>query len=451
LKQGYHQVVLKMTDRFYPLGKHSAADVWKSSYEVQNEMRSFQRSAYPPGYAGHEPGARDKFGFSTPGPDAARLTKSSLALREDVDIAEPRRILAMPRMQVTDERETFRDLDRPEMDRSYRSAIVSPAFRSMAKTMSLPVLERKPAPPRLGQMPPAQAKIDDDHFTYFVPKALNREGTDRLMSRSLSKLYRHPEKKVMLPFAGDGTGFRTQCCNSEWWPPASRLHDEPSSYASHFKTPSFYRMSPLNVARTSSVRFDSLDGDGFGSIRLGTPTPEERAAHQKKARAHFGSEPLLNSDALERSTPFPVVKPTPAARFGYMPPGHGRITRTGSSQGERPVVEYQGLSDRLLAKLLKLYQAMDRNSNGSINREEAKLHFKRFAEVSANAMFNEVDEDRNDEISLEEFVDFWQQVKKSGYQEDDLSYELDELLKGNVWVDYADDRDVGKSADMRTA
>jgi len=250
--KGLHSRPANMTDRFYPLGKESLEDTWKTSYEIQNEMRSFQRSAYPPGYAGHEPGAREKFGFSTPGPDAARLTKSDLALREDIDIAEPRRIHAIPRMQTTDERQTFQELDVPEMDRSYKSAIVSPMYRSMAKTRSLPTLMRKPAPAKLSQLPAAQAKLEDDHFSYFVPKAMNRDGKDRLMSRSLSKLYKHPEKKVMLPFAGDGTGFRTSNSQTEWWPSADRLHEEPTSYQSCFQRPSFYRMSPLNTSMSMS-------------------------------------------------------------------------------------------------------------------------------------------------------------------------------------------------------
>merc|ERR1719326_2092840 len=104
------------------------------------------------------------------------------------------------------------------------------------------------APPRLSELQPAQNKLEDQHFSYFVPKALNREHKDKLMSRSLSKLYKHPDKKVMLPFSGDGTGFRTQSGQTEWWPPADRLHDEPSAYQSHFQRPSFYRMSPLNMA-----------------------------------------------------------------------------------------------------------------------------------------------------------------------------------------------------------
>lgn len=236
-----------MTDRFYPLGKPSADDVWKSSYEVANEMRSFQRSAYPPGYAGHEPGAREKFGFSTPGPHAWKLTKPELALQEETDIEEPRRNLAVPRMQVTDERKTFHSLDVPEMDRSYKSGIVSPLHRSMAKTRSLPTLERKAAPPRMSELRPAQNKLEDEHFSYFVPKAMARDSKEQLMSRSLSKLHKDPQKKVMLPFAGDGTGFRTSCGDTNFFPPASRLHDEPTSYASSFQKPSFYRMSPLNM------------------------------------------------------------------------------------------------------------------------------------------------------------------------------------------------------------
>merc|ERR1719198_2809812 len=123
--------------------------------------------------------------------------------------------------------------------------------RSMAKSRSLPTIEKRAAPPRLNQVNPAQNKMEDDHFSYFVPKAHAREPRDTLMGRSLSKLYKHPEKKVMLPFAGDGTGFRTACIATDWWPAADRLHDEPSAYQSAFKRPGYYRMSPLNTSQTA--------------------------------------------------------------------------------------------------------------------------------------------------------------------------------------------------------
>lgn len=186
-----------------------------------------------------------------------------------------------------------------------------------------------------------------------------------------------------------------------------------------------------------SVQFDKPVEEGTGSIRLGTPVVEE------KPRPRFGPSPLLDTGALQRSTSFPIIRPTPAARFGYMPPGAGRLSRSSSTSGSVVEQATDGLSTSLLAKIVKLYKAMDSNGDGSVSRSEAQNHFKRFAEVSAKAMFNEVDEDNNDEITLEEFVAFWEQVKRSGYKEEDLEYELEELLKGNVWVDYADNREVG--------
>merc|ERR1719174_2575801 len=144
-----------------------------------------------------------------------------------------------------------------------------------------------------------------------------------------------------------------------------------------------------------------------------------------------------------KSCSFPAIKATPAARFGYMPPGAGFIQRKNSRSGTSAVSNQVGLSDVLLAKVLKLYEAMDRSGVGAITRADAREHFKKFGQVSATAMFNEVDDDGNNEITLEEFVDFWQQVKRSGYDEMDLDFELGELIKGNVWVDYKDDREVG--------
>jgi len=143
----------------------------------------------------------------------------------------------------------------------------------------------------------------------------------------------------------------------------------------------------------------------------------------------------------------PVVRPTPAARFGYMPPGAGRIDRPGSkissarSQASKDV--HDELSSELLATVVELFDKMDFNHNGLVDVEEAAQHFKQFAQVSAKAMFNEVDSDRDGCITRQEFIDFWRQVKRSGYSEEDLKNELSELLQGNVWVDYADSRDVG--------
>lgn len=241
-----------MTDRFYPLGLPQEQDHWKTSYEVQNEMRAYDRSAYPPGTAVHLPGARDKFGYATPGPIASRLAKPELALTEDIGVENPRRHHAIPRVQAPDDREVFENLDVPCMTSTYQSPVAKMSLTSagqlqktgMPKTRSLPTLRSTTSTMRR-LSPPHDAieALEDSHFSYFVPKELQRSGKDRLYTTNLSKLQK--TAKVTMPYAGDGTGFRTQNGASPWWPEGGYTRDQHTSYRSAYTRPPFYRMSPL--------------------------------------------------------------------------------------------------------------------------------------------------------------------------------------------------------------
>lgn len=247
-----------MTDRFYPLGQEAAHDAWKTTYEVMNEMRSFERSAYPPGTAIHLPGARDHFGYSTPGPIASRLAKSNLALTEEVDIANPREHHAVSRSQVADEMDTFEQLDVPEMMRSYNSPVVtmslSPQSRlTLSKTKSLPTIERRPPPPRLAEPNPIIGKLEDEHFSYFVPKGQQREHRDKLNTSTLSKLKK--DNMISFPFSGEGTGFRSQSSMADWWP-AGRNHLVPTSYQTSYKRHGFFRASSPMLHHQSASSVD---------------------------------------------------------------------------------------------------------------------------------------------------------------------------------------------------
>jgi hypothetical protein len=234
-----------MTDRFYPVGLSGDKDMWKTTYEVQNEMRAFERSAYPPGCAVHQPGAREKFGFSTPGPIAHRLAKPELCNVEDVDIEGPRSHYAIPRYQVPDDREVFETFDVPEMQRSYQSPVATMSLSqglksNMSRSVSLPAIQTKTVS-KLRQPNTAINKLEDDQFTYFVPKANARDGKERLQASNLSKL----QKQNRLTFPqGDGTGFRTQSAFCEWYP-SGEEHQVPTSYQHAFMRPPFYRISPL--------------------------------------------------------------------------------------------------------------------------------------------------------------------------------------------------------------
>lgn len=238
-------------DRFYPLGLPATEDAWKTSYEVQNELRSFERSAYPPGTAVHQPGARDAFGFSTPGPLAHRLAKPELALTQGVDLANPREHHAVVRMQEPDDKETFYKYDVPEMMKSYRSPVATMSLsptsqKSMARTRSLPALERKPMPPRLMEPMAPNANLEDDHFDYFVPKGLQMEPREKLNSSTMSRLKK--VDRISFPFTGAGTGFKAQSSSSALGTEVGMGLESSTTHRSAFTKPPFYRISPLQQA-----------------------------------------------------------------------------------------------------------------------------------------------------------------------------------------------------------
>eukprot|EP00931_Biecheleriopsis_adriatica_P030428 TRINITY_DN17933_c0_g1_i1.p1 TRINITY_DN17933_c0_g1~~TRINITY_DN17933_c0_g1_i1.p1 ORF type:complete len:242 (+),score=31.74 TRINITY_DN17933_c0_g1_i1:82-807(+) len=234
-----------MTDRFYPIGLEQEAENWKTTYEVMNEMRSFARSAYPPGTAIHQPGARDHFGYSTPGPIAPRLANPALALTEDTDVPNPREHHAITRIQCPDDRDVFETHDTSEMLKSYNSPVanmsLSPQNRSMmtmSKSRSLPAIERRAVPPRLAEPNPLITKLEDEHFSYFVPKGQQREHRDKLNTSTMSKLKKN--NRISFPFSGEGTGFRSQSGNTDWWP-SGDYRGVPTSYRTNFSNPGFFR------------------------------------------------------------------------------------------------------------------------------------------------------------------------------------------------------------------
>lgn len=79
--------------------------------------------------------------------------------------------------------------------------------------------------------------------------------------------------------------------------------------------------------------------------------------------------------------------------------------------------------------------------NGSVDRSEAiKFWGKNFAKVNANAMFNEVDVDKDGELTLAEWKAFWRNVLKHDYSAEDVLEEVNSMLEGGSWVDWNDGR-----------
>jgi len=104
------------------------------------------------------------------------------------------------------------------------------------------------------------------------------------------------------------------------------------------------------------------------------------------------------------------------------------------------------ISVKVWKKLEEFFRMMDVDGSNAVTREEARAFFKgAFAGLSAEAMFNEVDVDGSGAITAEEFVAFWIQVRKSGYKDQDVLDELEELMQGGAWVDWKDGRTTANS------
>jgi len=236
-----------MTDRFYPKGTlTSDEDSFKSSYTLQNEMRAFHRSAYPPGYAGHEPGVREKMGYASPGPHAWRLSGPEHALTEDVANEAPRMMHSRVKSKAHDE-STFHDLDVHRYSsilKTQASTTLPPELRNrpMGRSMSS-IRDLKP----LSMKRDPISQIEDDRFTYFVPNIYSRKGKDKLKSYDLLKLEK--SAKVVGANPGEGTGFRTQGGMCNWWPV---LNDDPeiSQIQRTYRRPPFHRSASATALHT---------------------------------------------------------------------------------------------------------------------------------------------------------------------------------------------------------
>lgn len=119
----------------------------------------------------------------------------------------------------------------------------------------------------------------------------------------------------------------------------------------------------------------------------------------------------------------------------------GKDTASGLTQTfpKRPIL--CRLNQSTWDKCRTLFEKMDSNKEMFITKEKASKHFKGgFNKVSVDAMFNEIDINNHGQITAKEWMKFWVQVKSSGYKQQDILDELDNLMEGEQWVDWKDGR-----------
>ena len=110
----------------------------------------------------------------------------------------------------------------------------------------------------------------------------------------------------------------------------------------------------------------------------------------------------------------------------------------------------QELPTRLKEKVDKLFRLIDIDDSKTIDRDETlKFWSSNFAKINSSVLFDQVDENNDGSIQYEEWVEFWTIVYDSGYSEDEICAELDNMINGGSWVKFETNKKLGGSQKIK--
>ena len=105
---------------------------------------------------------------------------------------------------------------------------------------------------------------------------------------------------------------------------------------------------------------------------------------------------------------------------------------------------------KLEEKVKQLFSLIDVDDSKTIDREETlKFWSKGFAKINSTCLFEQVDKNNDGTIQFDEWLEFWRVVYESGYSEDEICAELDNMIKGGSWVKFDTNTKIGNEKDEK--
>ena len=105
---------------------------------------------------------------------------------------------------------------------------------------------------------------------------------------------------------------------------------------------------------------------------------------------------------------------------------------------------------KLEEKVIKLFSLIDVDDSKTIDREETlKFWSKGFAKLNSTVLFEQVDKNNDGTIQFEEWLEFWRLVYESGYSEEEICAELDNMIKGGSWVKFDTNKKIDNDRDKK--
>ena len=110
----------------------------------------------------------------------------------------------------------------------------------------------------------------------------------------------------------------------------------------------------------------------------------------------------------------------------------------------------QELPPKLFEKVDTLFKKIDIDDSKTIDREETlKFWSSNFAKINSTVLFDQVDTNNDGSIQYDEWIEFWKIVYDSGYSEDEICTELDNMLNGGSWVKFETNKKLGGNSKIK--
>ena len=110
----------------------------------------------------------------------------------------------------------------------------------------------------------------------------------------------------------------------------------------------------------------------------------------------------------------------------------------------------QPLPRKLQEKVETLFKLIDVDNSKTIDRDETlKFWSSNFAKINSSVLFDQVDKNNDGSIQYEEWLEFWRVVYESGYSEDEICTELDNMIHGGSWVKFETNKKLGGSTKVK--
>ena len=107
----------------------------------------------------------------------------------------------------------------------------------------------------------------------------------------------------------------------------------------------------------------------------------------------------------------------------------------------------QPLPPKLQEKVETLFKLIDIDNSKTIDRDETlKFWSSNFAKINSSVLFDQVDKNNDGSIQYEEWLEFWRLVYESGYSEDEICSELENMINGGSWVKFETNKKLGGSS-----